>query len=155
MHFILCSTPHKEAICYFVTLICFTWQVTRKWNYLQYRREEILASNSALRSDVGLAELIIRSAGYQKTSTDTGCMSESACLCVPVQSPAPWAGPPSFTCLTKMVSIGSRRFRCLPDNERESTCTNPIGLKVMKSSSGAKSRSYCTGTENSTAVMLW
>lgn len=40
-------------------------------------------------------------------------------MCVPVQSPAPWAGPPSFTCLTKMVSIGSRRFRCLPGNERE------------------------------------
>ena len=52
--------------------------------------------------------------------------------CVPVQSPAPWAGPPSFTCLTKIVSIGSRRFLCLPGNDRESTCTEAIGHTVRK-----------------------
>lgn len=44
-----------------------------------------------------------------------GC---SEWLFSPVQSPAPWAGPPSFTCFTKIVSIGSSLFRCLP-RERE------------------------------------
>lgn len=29
----------------------------------------------------------------------------------PVRSPALWAGPPSFTFFTKMVSMGSRRCR--------------------------------------------
>ncbi len=61
-----------------------------------------------------------------------GCVCACVCACVPVQSPAPWAGPPSFTCLTKMVSIGSRRFLCLPGNERESTCTEAIGHTVRK-----------------------
>lgn len=30
---------------------------------------------------------------------------------LPVRSPALWAGPPSFTFFTKMVSMGSRRCR--------------------------------------------
>lgn len=33
---------------------------------------------------------------------------------LPVHNPASNAGPPSFTCLTNMVSIGSKRFLCFP-----------------------------------------
>lgn len=48
------------------------------------------------------------------------------CVCVPVQSPALWAGPPSFTCLTKIVSIGSRRFLGRPGNNDESAHSEAI-----------------------------
>lgn len=34
---------------------------------------------------------------------------------VPVHNPASKAGPPSLTCLTNMVSIGSKRFLCFPE----------------------------------------
>lgn len=37
---------------------------------------------------------------------------------LPVQSPAWWAEPPSFTCFTKIVSIGSRRHRGLPEQDK-------------------------------------
>lgn len=36
----------------------------------------------------------------------------------PVHSPASNAGPPSLTCLTKMVSMGSKRFPCFPEGEK-------------------------------------
>lgn len=38
---------------------------------------------------------------------------------VPVQSPAWCAEPPSFTCFTKIVSIGSRRHRGLPEKKKK------------------------------------
>lgn len=45
---------------------------------------------------------------------------------VPVHSPASKAGPPSLTCLTNMVSIGSSLFLCFPEKERISL--NSISL---------------------------
>lgn len=38
---------------------------------------------------------------------------------VPVQSPASKAGPPSLTCLTNMVSIGSSLFLCFPKKKKK------------------------------------
>lgn len=43
---------------------------------------------------------------------------------LPVQSPALWAGPPSLTCFTKIVSMGSSLFRGLPGNNKSSRVTS-------------------------------
>lgn len=47
------------------------------------------------------------------------------CVCVlPVQRPAPCAGPPSLTCFTKIVSIGSSLLRGLPGNQKSTSVTS-------------------------------
>lgn len=145
----LCSTSHGGAICYFVTHLCFAWQVTRKWNKQEKRRRENVGIKLRLSPGSNILELTI-SSGPQRRRV--GVWVVYSTKSVPVQSPAPWAGPPSFTCLTKMVSIGSRRFRCLPGNKRGRGWGGGGGHMVRKSSRSSSKIRPCW---NSTRLYIY
>lgn len=68
------------------------------------------------------------------------------CVCVPVQSPALWAGPPSFTCLTKIVSIGSRRFLCRPGGDKKSAHTEATVMHGGETNNSPKITLISKGT---------
>lgn len=112
----MCSPFNNKAICSFFFWFCLSVCTEVELPTVKLGTDPLCGQmwNRADQKIVQLRQI----AHLPPTETVWALPALSLCVCVPVQSPAPWAGPPSFTCFTKIVSIGSRRFLCLPSNEK-------------------------------------